>query len=414
MGVKSVIKNLKLKAAVAALGLTTLMSSAPASALSFVLTDVGGVTGTAAQAGFQAAANFWSSIITNDVTVRINVRYADLGPNVLGSAGSTLTIRSIEETSARIAFFGSNSATDQTVLASGLPNLTPGLGGFGAVDVVTPGYVDALNQLGIDTSTSVFDNDGSFNNIAVALSTANAKALGFGIPDTVSDANISFSSTFGFDFDPTNGIAPGQYDFIGVAIHEFGHALGFLSGADDYDFLGCPSGPGCAAFSDYAVNDDYWGYALDLFRYNEKGMLDWRPGVDSFFSIDGGATSMGGFSSGTFNGDGNQASHWNAPDAAPFCSGFIGIMNPYLCGGREGFNRNAIITSRDIAAFDAIGWNFISTATNPNFERSTASLAVPEPAAWAMMIGGFFLVGSAMRRRTQMVVRKDRMAPAIV
>jgi hypothetical protein len=407
-------KSWKLKAAAAALALSTMMTSSSASALSFVLTDVGGVTGTAAEAGFRAAANFWSSIITNDVTVRINVRYADLGPDVLGSAGSTLTVRSIEETTARIAFFGSTSATDQQVGAAGLPTLTPGqIGGLGAVDVITPGYVDSLNKLGIDNSTAVFDNDGSFNNSAIALSTANAKALGFGGLAGVSDANISFSSTFGFDFDPTDGITAGEYDFIGVAIHEFGHALGFLSGADDYDFLGCPNGPACGQFSNYAVNDDFWGYTLDLFRYSAAGELNWRPGVDSYFSIDGGVTSAGGFSSGSFNGDGNQASHWNAPDASPFCSGFIGIMNPYLCPGRAGFDRNAIITSRDIAAFDAIGWNFHTAATQSNFSRSTSNLtvSVPEPAAWAMMIGGFFVMGSVLRRRRS-VVGQSRIATA--
>jgi hypothetical protein len=406
--------NWKLKAAAAALALSTIMTSTSASALSFVFTDTGGVTGTQAEAGFQAAANFWSRIITNNVTLRFNVGYSDLGPNVLGSTGSTLTIRSIEGAANRIAGLGSNSAVDQQVRATGLPNLTPGqINGLGAVDVVTPGYVDAINQLGIDNTTGVLDTDGSFNNSAIAISTANAKALGYAIGSDVTDGTINFSSTFAFDFDGSDGITAGELDFVGVAIHEIGHALGFISGVDDYDFLGCPNGPACAQFSDYAVNDDYWGYALDLFRYSSEGTLNWRPGVDAYFSLDQGVTQYGGnslFSSGDFNGDGFQASHWNSPDQSPFCSGLIGIMNPYLCGGR-----NAIITAQDIAAFDAIGWNFHTAATAANFSRSTANLnvAVPEPASWALMLGGFFAIGTALRRRSDFTVRKAKKVAAI-
>jgi hypothetical protein len=414
-GVICMTKNWKLKAAAAALALSTMMTSTSASALSFVFIDDGSVAGTPAEAGFQAAANFWSSIITNKVTVRFNVGFNALPPDVLGSTGSTLTTRTIQGVTNRMNVFGSNSAVDQKIRNGGSPALTLGQLGVGAVDVVTPGYVDTANQLGIDISTSVLDTDGSYNNSVIALSTANAKALGYAIGDTVIDANINFSSEFAFDFDASDGISAGQSDFVGVAIHEFGHALGFLSGADDYDFLGCPNGPACGAFDNYAVNDDYWGYALDLFRYSDSDTLDWRPGVDSYFSLDRGATSIAGFSSGSFHGDGYQASHWNSPDAPPFCSGLVGIMNPYLCSGRAGFNRNAVITANDIAAFDAIGWNFHTAATAANFSRSTANLtvSVPEPASWALMLGGFFAIGTALRRRSDFVVRKSSKAASL-
>ena len=36
---------------------------------------------------------------------------------------------------------------------------------------------------------------------------------------------------------------------------------------------------------------------------------------------------------------------------------------------------------------------------NATFSRSALTAAVPEPASWAMMVGGFGLVGMAMRRR---------------
>jgi len=344
---------MSLKASAAVAALLAVVASTPASALVINLNDIGGVTGTKAENGFRIAARYWEGVITNDVTLNFNVGFSDLGPNVLGGTRSTLTIRSIDSVQARIAGGASGSAVDQQVLAGGLAPTTPGAVGLGAVSVVTPGYYDPINQLGIDNTTAVLDEDGSFNNYAVAVATANAKALGYAIDPASPDGQIEFSSTFNFDFNPTNGISAGYYDFIGVAIHEMGHALGFLSGADDYDYLGCPNGPLCSVYGeDYPVNDDYWGYALDLFRYSDEydgtARLDWRPGVDSYFSIDQGASALygrGALSEGDYHGDGWQASHWNANNT---CTGFIGIMNPYLCGGRL-----AAVTGADVGMFDA-------------------------------------------------------------
>jgi hypothetical protein len=39
-----------------------------------------------------------------------------------------------------------------------------------------------------------------------------------------------------------------------------------------------------------------------------------------------------------------------------------------------------------------------------NFEVPTPSGAVPEPASWAMMVGGFGLVGAAMRSRRKQTI----------
>lgn len=43
-------------------------------------------------------------------------------------------------------------------------------------------------------------------------------------------------------------------------------------------------------------------------------------------------------------------------------------------------------------------WNYFFNAGNAQFAATFA--AVPEPATWAMMIGGFGLIGGAMRRRS--------------
>ena len=221
------------------------------------------------------------------------------------------------------------------------------------------------------------------------------KALvGGGEADT--DATITFSSDFAFDFNPEGGINAGYSDFIGVAIHEMGHALGFLSGADDFDY----------SVGDGFPTDEYWwGYGLDMFRYSSPGVLDWTFGTDSSFSIDGGLTQFNGnseFSTGSNFGDGWQASHWKAPQLPngdfSCLMPKIGIMNPYLCGGQK-----AIVTGADIALLDAIGWNTnVDVIGNPGYAIDTAAIHaafIPEPAEWALMIGGFGLVGGALRRR---------------
>lgn len=362
-----------------------------ASALTINLIDTGGVTGSPAEAGFRAAAHFWETVLTNDAVLNINVGYSDLGPNVLGGTFSNLLQYVPID-----AYYGALAATASSALdAQAVLNLSP-TNGSGGVSVLVPGYTSP--GFGIDASTSRLAPDDAINS-TIALSTANAKALGANLGPNVIDADIQFSNTFAFDFDPTNGIKTETYDFIAVATHEIGHALGFLSAADDFDYFSGYTG---------SVDDSWWGYGLDMFRYSANGgspSLDWRPNSSSYFSIDGGQSALmnGYFSTGTNFGNGWQASHWLPPQSAPFCSGFLGVMNPYVCNGRVGQ-----VTSLDLALFDAIGWNInYDVLANPGATFDTASMrqAVPEPATWAMLIAGFGFAGAVLRRR-----RRDALA----
>ena len=388
--------------------------------IQFNLINVGGVTpGTGAYYGFHAAAAYWSSVLTTStpVTININVGFAPLGPNILGSTGSTFTSKAVQSIETRLHNAGS-TALDQSAV---LPSLSPGQLGVGALDVMTPGYTGTFadgSPYGIDNSTKVYDTDGSYNNSVIGLTTANAKALGYTFAPGTIDANITFSSQFKFDFNPRDGITAGSYDFLAVAIHEMGHALGFVSGVDDYDYLGT-GGPlanvdlGGFVGQDYPANDDWFGETLDLFRYSAPGVLDWTTNTASYFSLDGGVTPFqnGLFSTGTYNGDGWQASHWKAPQVVDPATGNLvfscrqpklGILNPYICGGRNG-----IVTGLDLASYDAIGYN--TTQNINSYAKSTQQIAhdltaVPEPGTWAMLIAGFGLTGAVMRRR--------RLAPA--
>lgn len=359
------------------------LSAAPASALTIALNDIGGVTGSAAEIGFRAAARYWESVISNDVTINIDVGFSDLGPGILGGTASTLaTFVPISDYYALLAATG-NSAID----AMAVGNLSPLDGG--GVDVLVPGYFTGTE--GIDPTTSRLAPDDAISQ-TLALSTANVKALigdvDFGVPD----AEIQFSSGFAFDFNPLDGIDAGTYDFIGVAVHEIGHALGFISGVDDFDFFAGDTGP---------VDGFWWGYAADMFRYSANGgspILDWTPGHDTYFSLDGGQTAFwdGYFSTGTDFGNGWQASHW-LPPAGPPCNDFRGIMNPYICSGQVD-----AVEALDLALFDAIGWNIkFDVLANPGYSADTAGMraAVPEPATWALLIAGFGMAGATLRRR---------------
>lgn len=374
------------------------LAASPASAATIVLNNLGGVEeGTAAYKGFNIAADFWSQRLTNDVTIVLDVGFRALGPNILGQTRSSSAVVPIDVVQGQIKALG-NSQID-AVAGANLPVLNPGVYGVGALDVLTSGYRLPTGE-GVDTSVRVFDNDLGANNSFLDANTANLKALGFTGFGAAADGGIEFSNQFKFDFNPGDGIAADSIDFIGVAVHEIGHALGFVSGVDVYDILGTPNGLlmddpdfGLINLNDYAVAS-----VLDLYRYSAGpggAVLDWSVGGNPFFSIDGQTAYGGGYySTGSFNGDGRQASHWK--DNVPGLSS-LGLMDPTVAYGQMGK-----VSSLDLAAFDAIGWNIDYDVFGSGRGFSTREIylaAVPEPSTWAMLITGLLLTGGALRRR---------------
>lgn len=358
--------------------------SQPAMALKIDLFDYGGVAqGTDAYKSFRAAADYWESIITTDTTVRIDVSLFSQGVN--GPIGGTSNYYYVDNVATIMGAMqgAGNSALDATALAN-LPQAniastySPGEMSIG---MWKPGYTDNGWQTGADPFSSIYDADGSRNNSDYGVSWALGKALGLVYVDNFKDGSINFNSDLAFDFDPTDGIMAGSYDFTFTAAHEIGHILGFTSGVDYYDAFAPSNG--------YNWNWDWIGHGMDLFRYSGNG-LDWSMGGDPFFSIDGGATALfgGEFSTGVNWGNGQQASHW--------ING-IGLMDPTSSKGEMGEVR-----ALDLAAFDALGWNLnLDVLKNGGYRFTTAQMfgAVPEPSSWAMLIAGFGFVGFMARRR---------------
>ena len=306
-----------------------------AGALTFTLHNVGGVTpGSQAEAGFLRATALWQSFLGDTVNIRLDVGFSSLGPGILGSTGSAAKV--VSYAAVRAALTADQSSSDD---ATAVASLSAGA----SLAFVTNNSAGAR----------VFDGDGSTNNTLLNVSTADLKALGIttdvnGQPvDTgAADGSITFSSDFTWDFDPSNGINAGAIDFVGVAFHEIGHALGFISGVDLVDYYS-GSGPGARVnLNPYAIFS-----VLDLFRYGSSGVRDLSFGGSTYFSLDGGATNLALFSTGRFQGDGRQASHWKDNLG-------IGIMDPTAVPAGQA----NIITSRDIQAMDVIGWNRVNSS----------------------------------------------------
>jgi hypothetical protein len=282
-------------------------------------------------AAFQRAAAVWTARIKSPVTINVNIDYGINQPgggafpsDVLGSTSSGSISITYATARDRLSLSAS-SATE-----SGLYNSLPG------------------SVIPTDTG------DGSV--ISVARSTAQPLGL---IPLDPNDvvATIAFNKNKVFDFNPDDGISPGAVDFVAVAAHEIGHALGFVSNA----------GEGSTA------PVSVW----DMFRFRPGTTPSTFPTASRIMSIGGsqvyftGQTfvvggigtselglSTGGPDPGPTDGDGNQSSHWKDDNSIP--GQYIGIMDPTIASG---VHEDA--TDNDFSALETLGWNFVNSTPPP-------------------------------------------------
>jgi hypothetical protein len=312
-------------------GIGVSSSVVPANALTFNFTPAAGTSQLAID-GFRSAGALWSSVFTDNVTVNVNINFTALSAGVLGSTGSTN--QSFSYSQVYNALRTDRTSADDNLAVNSLST--------------KPTFNMLLNRTanspkGAGSATPFLDNDGDANNQTIRMTSANAKALGLVAGNNTSaDASISFSNQFSWDFNRNDGITAGAFDFVGIAAHEIGHSLGFISGVDILD--------GNSAGTFYNDNQFTYVNPLDLFRYSSDSAkakaIDWTADArDKYFSLDGGVTKIASFATGETKGDGRQASHWKDNLG-------LGIMDPTSSPGEL-----LQITENDKRAFDVIGWN---------------------------------------------------------
>ena len=329
------IHVVKLKQATVITGLTVcgIMGSSalmPANALTFKFTPTAGTSQLAID-GFTAAGSQWSSLFSDNVNVNVNINFTALGAGTLGETSSSSRSYGYDRVYNALSS-DRTSADDSTAVNS----LSKG----STFNMLLNRTANSPNGAG--NATPYLDNNGDVNNKTINITTANAKALGLESNGNNVDASIAFSNLLTWDFNRSDGITTGAFDFVGTAIHEIGHALGFMSGVDILD--------GTNSTSYYPENQLDYVSPLDLFRYSNDSRnlkaIDWTADkLAKYFSIDGGVTNIAAFSTGDIFGDGRQNSHWQDNLG-------LGILDPTIAPGEL-----LSITENDKRAFDVIGWN---------------------------------------------------------
>ncbi len=294
-----------------------------------------------ALATFNRAADKWEAFINDDVTVVINADLLDLGsPNIIAQAASVQPFADYDVI--RAALIADAEAGDSIV--NFLPTKAE-------VQWAFPGNFAPTG--------------------GIQATKANLKALGFQNLDVfagIADATIQFNSTFAFDFDNSDGVGAGLIDFETVAIHELGHALGFVSEVDTVDFFNLLQQFGIQPIG---IPNLITPGTMDLFRFadNVPGRdpatpADFRfvprslePGVEAVMDD---TVQEFRLSTGAFTGDSRQASHWK-DDSFTFST--IGNLDPTI-----DFGTVTPISQADLWALDLIGWdiNLAPTAVADN------------------------------------------------
>ncbi|MCE5278931.1 MAG: NF038122 family metalloprotease [Planctomycetaceae bacterium] len=302
----------------------------------FALTYGSGLdSNPAARAAFDQAAANWSALLKDPITVNIHVNLTSLG----GTLAVTNSIWHLDDYSSIRDLVSANAGEVNNAREAALLPALPTSAEFSAILPV--GW--------------------SVGGMSVTL--ANYHALGGTLDQGKLAGAVALSSDIAWDYNPADGIGAAQFDFVGLAMRQIGHVLGFMSDLDYIDAY-------LAYTPDYTMPTP-----LDLFRFAAADAgsptFDFTsaaryltPGGSQVFYYGDGVAAL---STGYYNGDGAPASLWEAGDMS-------NLMEPAVAAGQR-----MTISQQDLIAMDLIGWD-----------------VVPEPATLSVLAAGALLL---MRRR---------------
>jgi hypothetical protein len=237
-----------------------------------------------------AVTQFFQTTFTDPVTINIKVEYAHLGSGLLGHSDYNLN----QYTYAQItnALKADANSNDDASAAASLP----------AADPISGTHV-------------------------YVMTTAQAKALGLPAPNNSAfDGTAAFANNQPFDFDRSNGITAGQYDFYGSVAHEFSEIMGReLNAIGNLVQTGEPNGY----------------YPFDLFKYSAAGAHEFVGTKAGYFSLNGGVTNLNNFNTDPDDDFGDWAASAGNDSFLAFSNS--GVVNA--------------VTATDIAVMDILGWD---------------------------------------------------------
>lgn len=277
-----------------------------------IVFSLGGSVPAAAVPAFAMAESYIESKFADPITVTVTVSFANMGGGVLGATGSSF-VNNVTYTNARNGLTSGMDASD--TIQSSLPaGSTLPVRYNGASATVT-------NEAAIDFTRA---------NYRATIGTVTGNA-----------ASMQYNTQFSWDFDPSNGIVGGTFSFVDVVIHEVGHSLGFVSGAD-------------------ATGNQT--EALDLYRFAlNDGTGDYNPDNAAEFSTtprtidfntpnDDAIVDFVTVEYRMSDGSPYQASHFREQGAN------IGIMDPAFSSGQTFYPNHFKVS--DLNAFDALGYDY--------------------------------------------------------
>lgn len=188
------------------------------------------------------------------------------------------------------------------------------------------------------------------------VATAESKALGLSdVNDTTSDGTIYIGASANWNFDGTTVPAAGAYSLVNAVEHEISEVMGRTTNLSQASWR--------------------WNSPIDLLRYTAPGVQDLTAAATGvYFSTDSGKTLARAY----------NAPNNNYADIQDWASS--AVADPFDAYASAG--QYLQMSQIDQELLNTLGWRSVTLAD-----------LVPEPDAWALMLTGFGLTGTAARRQ---------------